>query len=172
MHAQALALYLKALWVFDHAIQRAKAALSLVPQRQAAPMTQPTSLHDALRWLQEQFSACLERAQQCKAQLPGSGEGGDGAIDVANVDANELMYKRALQLGRAAAGKELLGQRDSGLEQYQHALLLFETIAMDRMSDTDLAQLHKFIGNLRSRISHLSALAKLTATDKPGVMMS
>ena len=166
MHAQALALYLKALWVFDRAIQQAKAALAQVPQRQAAPMTQPTSLHDVLRWLQEQFSACLERAQQCKAQLPESGEGGDGTIDMANVDANELMYKRALQLGRAAAGKELLGQRDSGLEQYQHALLLFETIAMDRkcQNASDLAQLKTFIGNLRSRISHLSALSTATVT--------
>ena len=128
-------------------------------------MTQPTSLHDVLRWLQEQFSACLER-RSVQAQLPESGEGGDGAIDMANVDANELMYKRALQLGRAAAGKELLGQHDSGLEQYQHALLLFETIAMDRkcQNASDLAQLKTFIGNLRSRISHLSALSTATVT--------
>jgi len=80
--------------------------------------------------------------------------------DVGATEALQLLYARALQMGREGTGQELLGQREGGLAQYQEALLLLEAIAMEpRLCGEDLAQLKMLMDGVTARLAALSATA-------------
>jgi hypothetical protein len=88
----------------------------------------------------------------------GAGGGASPPQDVGATEALQLLYARALQMGREGTGQELLGQREGGLAQYQEALLLLEAIAMEpRLCGEDLAQLKMLMDGVTVRLAALSA---------------
>jgi hypothetical protein len=72
-------------------------------------------LQNKIQWLSDHFVQVLDRAEHCKSRV---------ASRVASISVFELLYNHALDLGRQAAGKELLGQLAEGLAQYSQAKLV------------------------------------------------
>ncbi|KAI7879377.1 kinase-like protein [Lichtheimia hyalospora FSU 10163] len=113
-------------------------------------------LNDAVQWMRERFNECLD-----KASFAGSKCNSDSQI-TAGACVEKLLYDRALEMSRAAAVYELVGENIPGCEHdYQTAIWMLEAIlevtADDdtQVEEDDRRIINKFIDSIRSRIAVL-----------------
>lgn len=113
-------------------------------------------LNDAVQWMRERFNECLDRAS-----FAGSKCHSDSQI-TAGACVEKLLYDRALEMSRAAAVYELVGENIPGCEHdYQTAIWMLEAILEvtpdddTQIEEDDRRIINKFIDSIRSRISVL-----------------
>ncbi|KAI8075914.1 kinase-like domain-containing protein [Gilbertella persicaria] len=109
-----------------------------------------TPLNDAVQWMRDKFNECLDRAESIKVD----------ATDAICVE--KLLYDRALEMSRAAAVHELVGENIAECEQdYQTAIWMLEAILQVRpkgevtVEADDRRIINKFIDSIRHRITVL-----------------
>ncbi|KAI9484757.1 kinase-like domain-containing protein [Zychaea mexicana] len=124
-----------------------------------------TRLNDAVQWMRERFNECLDRAsfEGTKCDGDSNNQNGIGACVA------KLLYDRALEMSRAAAVYELVGENIPGCEHdYQTAIWMLEAILEAQDDDTPIEEddfniINKFIGSIRHRISVLRKKKELDA---------
>lgn len=83
------------------------------------------ALNEAVQWMREKFNECLKRAETVKEQQHRV----DSCVE-------KLLYDRALEMSRAAAVHELVGENITECEQdYQTAIWMLEAILQVRPTD-------------------------------------
>jgi serine/threonine protein kinase len=138
---EALALYLKSLGMIKSAILRAKQARETLDAAVGASGAPDGSVErhilvwgeDLLHWQSQQFSAVLDRAEQCRSKLAACEEQqSQPAITISSsVSADELVLRAALRMGEEASLDEALGQWTQGKDRLQKALFLLESLLID-----------------------------------------
>ncbi|KAI7889779.1 kinase-like domain-containing protein [Mucor mucedo] len=115
-------------------------------------------LNEAVQWMREKFNECLKRAESIKEH----GQTLDSCVE-------KLLYDRALEMSRAAAVHELVGENITECEQdYQTAIWMLEAILQVRPNDEisieqdDRRIITKFIDSIRHRITVLRKKMEMT----------
>ncbi|KAI8378663.1 kinase-like domain-containing protein [Choanephora cucurbitarum] len=118
-------------------------------------------LNDVVQWMRDKFNECLDRAESIK-------------VDSADVCVEKLLYDRALEMSRAAAVNELVGEHITECEQdYQTAIWMLEAILQVRpkteatIEAEDQRIIHRLIDSIRHRITVLRK--KLSASSERDV---
>ncbi|CEP19209.1 hypothetical protein [Parasitella parasitica] len=113
-------------------------------------------LYDAVQWMREKFNESLERAESVDTDLNASASLNNSAF------VDKLLYDRALEMSRAAAVHELVGENITECEQdYQTAIWMLEAIYQVRpkgemtIDENDRLIINKFINSIRHRITVL-----------------
>ncbi|CDH54575.1 serine threonine protein kinase [Lichtheimia corymbifera JMRC:FSU:9682] len=113
-------------------------------------------LNDAVQWMRERFNECLDRASFAGSKCHGDSQITPGAC------VEKLLYDRALEMSRAAAVYELVGENIPGCEHdYQTAIWMLEAILEvtpdddTQIEEDDRRIINKFIDSIRSRITVL-----------------
>ncbi|KAI9362641.1 kinase-like domain-containing protein [Pilaira anomala] len=108
-------------------------------------------LNDAVQWMRDKFNECLKRAQSIQDRQ-----------SVQNCCVEKILYDRALEMSRAAAVHELVGENMTECEQdYQTAIWMLKALLQVRPSDEisieeeDKQIIAKFIESIRHRITVL-----------------
>ncbi|KAI8989542.1 kinase-like domain-containing protein [Pilobolus umbonatus] len=108
-------------------------------------------LNDAVQWMRDRFNECLDKAETVKRD----GQTVDSGVE-------KLLYDRALEMSRAAAVHELVGENLTGCEQdYQTAIWMLDAILQVRpkgdttIDEDDRCIVNNFIHSIRHRISKL-----------------
>ncbi|KAI8380214.1 kinase-like domain-containing protein [Blakeslea trispora] len=109
-----------------------------------------TPLNDVVQWMRDKFNECLDRAESIK-------------VDSADhVCVEKLLYDRALEMSRAAAVNELVGENITECEQdYQTAIWMLEAILQVRpkgqttIEAEDQRIINRLIDSIRHRITVL-----------------
>lgn len=153
---EALVLYVKALSLLARAMDIASAWWSVSNSRtesmNPATAVASTRINSVVQWVRERFNDVLEKAEFVRiklidaqkelprshpshpSNLPESGEAsmgtsGDRVIVTPGVTAEKLMYDRALEMSRAAAVNELVGEDLSGCEvAYVTSIRMLEAV--------------------------------------------
>ncbi|KAI8334631.1 kinase-like domain-containing protein [Chlamydoabsidia padenii] len=154
--AEALALHLKSLALLDLGFEMARTYW----HRQKSVDSQPSQysairLNDAVQWMRERFNDCLDRASFEKSRC----ETNDDSSGGNNTCVEKLLYDKALEMSRAAAVNELVGENLAECEQdYQTAIWMLEAI-MEVGEDKDVAIeeddrkiINKFIDSIQQRL--------------------
>ncbi|KAI8636476.1 kinase-like domain-containing protein [Parasitella parasitica] len=113
-------------------------------------------LYDAVQWMREKFNESLERAESVDTDMSASTNLNNSAF------VDKLLYDRALEMSRAAAVHELVGENITECEQdYQTAIWMLEAIYQVRpkgemtIDENDRLIINKFISSIRHRITVL-----------------
>ncbi|CAO0790614.1 unnamed protein product [Mucor circinelloides] len=113
-------------------------------------------LYDAVQWMREKFNESLERAESIETDMNASANVNNSAF------VDKLLYDRALEMSRAAAVHELVGENITECEQdYQTAIWMLEAIYQVRpkgemaIDENDRLIITKFINSIRHRITVL-----------------
>lgn len=160
---EALVLYVKALSLLARAMDIARNWWSASGSRTGltSPATQVASnrINSVVQWVRERFNDVLEKAEfvrvkllDAQKELPRShpshpfnhpdGEGpmgasGDKVVVTPGVTAEKLMYDRALEMSRAAAVNELVGEDLNGCEvAYVTSIRMLEAV-LEKDSDSE-----------------------------------
>ncbi|KAM3581837.1 Serine/threonine-protein kinase [Umbelopsis sp. WA50703] len=139
---EALVLYIKALALLESGMTIAKDYWSRVSSNEPAqnqPRVAPIRLNSAVQWMRERFNECLDRAQAAKNKCEDE-NGGNACVE-------KLLYDRALEMSRAAAVNELVGENLAGCERdYKIGIYMLEAILEDdenKMEDEDRRIINK-----------------------------
>ncbi|KAI9260641.1 kinase-like domain-containing protein [Phascolomyces articulosus] len=149
---ETMVLHIKALSLLELGLSTARQFWSRISDDNMR--TASVRLNDAVQWMRERFNECLDRASfagtKCENDQNGIG-----------VCVEKLLYDRALEMSRAAAVYELVGENITGCEHdYQTAIWMLEAILEVQDDDTlieddDHRIINKFIDSIRHRISVL-----------------
>ncbi|KAI8088949.1 kinase-like domain-containing protein [Halteromyces radiatus] len=165
--AEALVLHLKALALLELGFETAKkywhrrrSINSPWQQQQDNLNSKPSAirLNDAVQWMRERFNECLDRASFEKSKC----DQYDDSLNGNNPCVEKLLYDRALEMSRAAAVHELVGENIAECEQdYRTAIWMLEAI-LEVCDDTEVTIeeedrkiINKFIDSIQQRISVL-----------------
>ncbi|ORZ08348.1 kinase-like domain-containing protein [Absidia repens] len=116
-------------------------------------------LNDVVQWMRERFNECLDRASIEKSKCEHSDSSSYDSSSGNNPCVERLLYDRALEMSRAAAVHELVGENIAECEQdYQTAIWMLEAI-LEVCDDKDMAIeegdrkiINKFIDSIQQRI--------------------
>ncbi|KAG0187643.1 Serine/threonine-protein kinase [Apophysomyces sp. BC1034] len=151
---EAMVLHIKALALLEIGLNTARQYWSRVSDEQVKAAS--VRLNDAVQWMRDRFNQCLDRASFEGSRCEQEDQTGGGAC------VEKLLYDRALEMSRAAAVRELVGENISDCEQdYQTAIWLLEAILEIRedddviIEDDDRNIISKFIDSIQHRISVL-----------------
>jgi hypothetical protein len=142
--------------------------------------------NELLSWLSAQYALLLDRAEKCREQRisltsssqasgnnsgngtnnispSGGGGGGGGSMNASDGGRGGLagrvqlrIYGAALQLARAAAVKEVLGNHALSLRMYRHGQLLIESLLLEpNITPNDHSILTGYDHGFQDRIAHL-----------------
>jgi len=144
--------------------------------------------NELLTWLSSQYTLLLDRAEKCREQRvavlvsPISGSSSNGSVQTSqdnnpnnnNNNSNSInnndnrglagrtglrIYGAALQLARAAAIKEVLGNHDLSLRMYKHGQLLIEALLLEpNITPNDHLVLTNYDHGFQARIGHLKQI--------------
>ncbi|ORZ00507.1 kinase-like domain-containing protein [Syncephalastrum racemosum] len=161
---ETMVLHIKALALLELGLDTAKQYWSTLSDEGGAA---PARLNDAVQWMRERFNDCLERAS-----LAGNQFEREALAMGTGVCVEKLLYDRALEMSRAAAVHELVGEDMAGCEQdYQSAIYMLEAILeVDHednvvIEDDDYRIINKFIDSIRHRISVLRKKREMETRD-------
>ncbi|KAI8341930.1 kinase-like domain-containing protein [Chlamydoabsidia padenii] len=162
---EALVLHLKALSLLELGFEMAKKYWHRRRfsdnQQESSSRSSAVRLNDAVQWMRERFNECLDRASFEKSKCD--------QMDSTNSDSSgnnpcveKLLYDRALEMSRAAAVNELVGENIAECEQdYRTAIWMLEAI-LEVCDDKDMTIeeddrkiINKFIDSIQQRISVL-----------------
>lgn len=119
---ETMVLHIKALALLELGLDTAKQYWSTLSDEGGVA---PARLNDAVQWMRERFNECLERASLAGNRF----EREDALAMGTGVCVEKLLYDRALEMSRAAAVHELVGEDMAGCEQdYQSAIYMLEAI--------------------------------------------
>ncbi|CAO3596450.1 unnamed protein product [Absidia cylindrospora] len=130
------------------------------PARETPSSRSPaTRLNDVVQWMRERFNECLDRASVEKSKCEQSDTSSYDSSSGNNPCVEKLLYDRALEMSRAAAVHELVGENIAECEQdYQTAIWMLEAI-LEVCDDKDIAIeegdrkiINKFIDSIQQRI--------------------
>ncbi|KAF7730440.1 Serine/threonine-protein kinase [Apophysomyces ossiformis] len=151
---EAMVLHIKALSLLEVGLNTAREYWSQVSDEQVKAVS--VRLNDAVQWMRDRFNQCLDRASFEGSRCEQEDQNGGGAC------VEKLLYDRALEMSRAAAVRELVGENISDCEQdYQTAIWLLEAILEIRgdgdvvIEEDDRSIINKFIDSIQHRISVL-----------------
>ncbi|CAO3588228.1 unnamed protein product [Absidia cylindrospora] len=168
--AEALVLHLKALELLEHGFEMAKkywhgrrtsSDIQLEHHNEAfTSKSIALRLNDAVQWMRERFNECLDRASFEKSKCE--------HVDTTDLSSSnnpcveKLLYDRALEMSRAAAVHELVGENIAECEQdYRTAIWMLEAILEVcnnkemAIEEDDRKIINRFIDSIQQRISVL-----------------
>ncbi|KAJ3195025.1 Serine/threonine-protein kinase ulk2 [Irineochytrium annulatum] len=170
---EAVNLYLTALGLYQLGIEAAKAVwgrmqgsasgigAGLVVGRSGAKVD-VGSLSAAVQWIRERFNECLERAVEVRAVV-----GEDGG-SVTGRPVEKIVYDRALEIAKNAAGAEHASDWNVAEAGYTQAVLLLEAVlyatpapgqSMDEhplnIAESDRAVIERFVASLGVRLGRV-----------------
>ncbi|RPA90805.1 kinase-like protein [Choiromyces venosus 120613-1] len=190
---EALVLYVKALGILAKAMDIAGAwwntSSSRNNQMSPAMAAASTRMNNCVQWVRDRFNEVLEKADFVKRKLieaqkllPSShpshpnnlNDDSDGSLDASGdrvvvtpgVTAEKLMYDRALEMSRAAAVNELVGDDLNGCEvAYVTSIRMLEAVlendSVDQndgeggMEEDDRMVVENYVSNIRKRLVSL-----------------
>ncbi|GAB5593238.1 Serine/threonine-protein kinase [Umbelopsis nana] len=165
---EAMVLYIKALALLESGMTIAKdywARVSASEPQQGQTRVAPVRLNSAVQWMRERFNECLDRASYAKNKC----EDENGV----NACVEKLLYDRALEMSRAAAVNELVGENIAGCERdYKIGIYMLEAILEDDeqvMEDDDRRIINKFVESIKNRLNVLLKKKAATAQPQPAV---
>ncbi|KAI8149366.1 kinase-like domain-containing protein [Fennellomyces sp. T-0311] len=147
---ETMVLHIKALSLLEIGLSTARQFWSRISDDNLR--TASVRLNDAVQWMRERFNECLDRAS-----FAGTKCENDDQNNI-NTCVEKLLYDRALEMSRAAAVYELVGENISGCEHdYQTAIWMLEAILEVQDDDTSIEEddhriINKFIDSIRHRI--------------------
>ncbi|RDD46544.1 Serine/threonine-protein kinase ULK2 [Trichoplax sp. H2] len=145
-YAEQLALYLKALRIASESLLVVRTQL-----QQDRDVQTSNSYMILLGKLLEKFTRCWKKASQLYENLKCT-----SVNDIPKIQANEIIYERALNLCQTAATDEILGNVSQALKRYYTAKLLITNLREDPLTDEEDAEnLRNFILSLDRRISYM-----------------
>lgn len=155
---EALVLYVKTLSLLAKAMDLANQWWNATD----APVS--NRLNDIVQWIREKFNESLDKAEIAQARLEGSAKAHGSSSTTttnSNITAEKLIFDRALEMARAAAVNEIMGEDLQGCElSYGTAIWMLEALleaekAEDVLEDDDRAIVEKFITSIGLRLSVL-----------------
>ncbi|KAI9289116.1 kinase-like domain-containing protein [Umbelopsis sp. AD052] len=151
---EAMVLYIKALALLESGMKIAKdywARVSSTEPQQGQPRVAPVRLNSAVQWMRERFNECLDRASYAKNKCEDE--------NAVNACVEKLLYDRALEMSRAAAVNELVGENIAGCERdYKIGIYMLEAILEDEeqvMEEDDRRIINKFVESIKNRLNVL-----------------
>ncbi|KAH8928133.1 Pkinase-domain-containing protein [Atractiella rhizophila] len=167
--AEALILYISSLAFLQKGIEKAKSFWTTRAGQQAPS----TDFNEAVQWLRSGFNECFEKAEYVKARA-------QDTMPESALNAEKLLYDKALEISRSAAVRELSGENPSECEsEYETALWMLyacrdKTIHTSPVSVEgedeeleDTATLDKFISSIQARLSALRKKMEKTSPSRP-----
>ncbi|KAL7273300.1 Serine/threonine-protein kinase [Rhizina undulata] len=188
---EALVLFVKALSLLATATQIGGTWWAVYNSRNESPTPALTAvsqrMNSVVQWVRERFNEVLEKAEIVRVKLleaqkelpanhpshpsnhPDNFDGGLGGSDrvivTPGVTAEKLMYDRALEMSRAAAVNELVGEDLAGCEvAYVTSIRMLEAVVEKDtadgedsgcMEDEDKVVVEKFMNGIRGRLQQL-----------------
>lgn len=133
-------------------------------------------LNELVQWMRDTFNESLDKAEYVQARRDALSKKN---IDI-NVTAEKLLFDRALEMSRAAAVSEMMGEDlDNCSVSYGTALYMLEAILDtdqqdDGLGETDRALVEKFIEHVSHRLSklHRRLEGNMTASGRPSSLSS
>ncbi|ORX44069.1 Pkinase-domain-containing protein [Hesseltinella vesiculosa] len=157
--AEALVLHVKALALLEEGLRLAKKYWQQCHLDTRTPPTVSLRLNEDVQWMRNRFNECLDRASMEKSRCD---QEELDTLPYHNACVEKLLYDRALELCRAAAVHELVGENVVECEQdYRTAIWMLEAILEvgdDKdvsIEDDDQRIINKFIDSIQQRISVL-----------------
>ncbi|KAI9468098.1 MAG: kinase-like domain-containing protein [Benjaminiella poitrasii] len=162
--SEAVALYVKALALLEEGLYVAQ---EYWQEEEEKRREVAIGLNDAVQWMRDRFNGCLDRAERVHkeeekiARDKKREETEAAAVEEENCIVEKLLYNRALEMSRAAAVHELVGENITECEQdYQTAIWMLEAILqvqsnqkeVTAIEEDDRRIIHKFIDSIRHRI--------------------
>ncbi|KAI8070253.1 kinase-like domain-containing protein [Thamnidium elegans] len=150
---EAVVLYLKSLSILEFGLNLAQEYWQqyILEDGQGKSNNTTAALNDAVQWMRDKFNDCLKRAESIKDKH-----------SIYNSCVEKLLYDKALEMSRAAAVHELVGENITECEQdYQTAIWMLEAILQVRPNDDitiekdDRRIITTFIESIRHRITVL-----------------
>ncbi|GAA5796108.1 hypothetical protein HPULCUR_001477 [Helicostylum pulchrum] len=125
---EAVVLYLKSLSILELGLSIAQdywQQYILEDGQEKSSSNMTAALNDAVQWMRDKFNDCLKRAESIKDKH-----------SIYNSCVEKLLYDKALEMSRAAAVHELVGENITECEQdYQTAIWMLEAILQVRPND-------------------------------------
>ncbi|KAI7899255.1 kinase-like domain-containing protein [Cokeromyces recurvatus] len=120
--SETMALYVKALSLLEEGLYIAQEYWQEIEEDEIERKEELTiRLNDTVQWMRDRFNSCLDRAERIHKVV-------DHAIEESCI-VEKLLYNRALEMSRAAAVHELVGENINECEQdYQMAIWMLEAI--------------------------------------------
>ncbi|SAM07914.1 hypothetical protein [Absidia glauca] len=168
--AEALVLHLKALSLLELGFDMAKKywhRKKVVDSHSPASRYSAIRLNDAVQWMRERFNDCLDRASFEKSRCDRLDTSNDSSSGNNNDNpcVEKLLYDRALEMSRAAAVNELVGENIPEVrtceQDYQTAIWMLEAIMEvgddkdEAIEEDDRNIINKFIDSIQQRLSIL-----------------
>ncbi|KAI9313698.1 kinase-like domain-containing protein [Dichotomocladium elegans] len=151
---EAMLLYIKALSLLELGMNAARQYWNHILEENMRAAS--NRLNDAVQWMRERFNECLDRASYAGQKCHSEDQNSVGTC------VEKLLYDRALEMSRAAAVYELVGENISGCEHdYQTAIWMLEAILEVNPDDDTIIEeddhriISKFIESIRNRITVL-----------------
>ncbi|ANB12890.1 serine/threonine protein kinase ATG1 [Sugiyamaella lignohabitans] len=173
---EAMVLYVKTLSLLSKAMEKAAGWWDENDSKGAS-----LQLNDVVQWIREKFNESLEKAEYaqdrieaCRNSIAASASHSDRrSMDKSSsITAEKLIFDRALEMSRAAAVNEQVGEDLEGCElSYGTAVWMLEALLVtdkqdELLDDDDRAIVEKFIASISHRLSVLRT--RLEAIGKGG----
>ncbi|KAK9324176.1 hypothetical protein V1517DRAFT_74936 [Lipomyces orientalis] len=129
-------------------------------------------LNSAVQWVRERFNEALEKAEFVRMKLADpSGKGFPQSPDATSgVTAEKLVYDRALEMSRAAAINELVGDDLPGCEiAYETSLWMLQAIldqdeTGEPVDEDDKRTVEGYVNSIRSRLASLKKKLEMSGS--------
>ncbi|KAI8876900.1 kinase-like protein [Backusella circina FSU 941] len=149
MAQEAMLLHVKVLSILDAGIHEAKQYRENSNKKEIS-----VRLNDAVQWMRQQFNQSLQNASLASERTDSS---------VHDVSVEKLLYDRALEMSRAAAVQELVGENLMECKRdYQQSIRLLEAILQvpdeTQVEEEDRRIIKKFVDSIRHRLTGFASL--------------
>ncbi|KAK9370908.1 hypothetical protein V1509DRAFT_651121 [Lipomyces kononenkoae] len=129
-------------------------------------------LNNAVQWVRERFNDALEKAEFVRMKLADpSGKGVPQGPDTATgITAEKLIYDRALEMSRAAAINELVGDDLPGCEvAYETSLWMLQAIldqdgTAEPVDEDDKRTVEGYVNSIRNRLASLKKKIEMSGS--------